>query len=388
MTNGALLYLKTQEELLSYLESIKDTPLLAIDTEFVREKTYWPQLCLLQLATKDTCVIIDPFTVESLEPLRALLENENMVKVMHAGDQDCAILLHSVGCLPRPVFDTQRASLLFGYANQLGLAATVKAFCHVVLDKTDTFSDWERRPLTQAQVEYALNDVRYLPQVYQIMVDKLSQSGRLEWLQEDFARMSDESTYRISPYDRWQKVKKSANMSPRQLAVVREVAAWREGVAARKDYPRKWVITDEMIVEIAKREPSSAEELYLIRGLKDKLGNSWTVDVLAAVSRAQALPEDKLPHQPQGRRREPQDAAVVDMLSALLHCRARQEHVAPQFIATHDDLLKLVGGEREHLPLLQGWRQRLVGGEMLDLLAGHIALSLADNHIKVTKLPQ
>jgi ribonuclease D len=382
------LYLRTDAELEAYLQSIAGTELLAIDTEFVREKTYYPQLCLLQLATDDTCVIVDPLSVGDLGCLRPILEDRNVVKIMHAGEQDTAILLQVTGVVPRPVFDTQRAALLFGYTSQLGLGATVKAFCHVVLSKTDSFTDWERRPLTEAQVEYALNDVRYLPEIYHLMLDKLQESGRLAWLEEDFERMSDEATYSIDPYERWHKVKKSANLTPRQLAVVREVAAWREKIAEKRNYPRKWVITDEMIVEIAKRCPADAEELYMIRGLREKLGSVWTSDVLAAVARACALPESELPQQAKGKRREPQDAGVVDMLSALLHCRAREQRVAPQFIATHDDLLKLAGGEREKIALLQGWRRKLVGGEMLELLAGRVGLSLNGSHIKVTNLAQ
>jgi ribonuclease D len=255
-----------------FISNCRGAPVLAVDTEFLREKTYYPQLCLLQLATENQKAAIDPLAPIDLKALAPLLTDERVMKVFHAGDQDRAILYHELGIVVRPVFDTQRASLLLGVSQQMSLATLVRHFCGVSLKKGESFSDWSQRPLTKTQLEYALDDVRYLPAAYGKMITELTTSGRLMWLQQDFQEMEDESRYCVDVRDVWQKLKGISSLRGSKLAAVREIAAWRETVAQQRDLPRKWILSDELLVEIAKHEPDSLEALFRIRGLKERLG--------------------------------------------------------------------------------------------------------------------
>ncbi|MDR3308096.1 MAG: ribonuclease D [Coriobacteriales bacterium] len=388
VTDMAGRYITDPTDLSLFLEECKRTSLLALDTEFIREKTYYPQLCLIQLANGSDCAILDPFALDDFSALKGILLDTSVTKVVHAGDQDCGILYHELGCLPRPVFDTQRAAMLFGYSPQLGLAALVKAFCAVKLDKGDALTDWTRRPLTNAQVEYALNDVRYLPQIFLTMHTKLTASGRIEWLREDLERLSDEGFYLIEPGERWKKVKHTASLSPRQLAIVKEVAAWRELTAQKKDYPRKWVLTDELVVEIAKRGPTTMDDLFQIRGMRDKLGDRWSQEVIAAVQRGRANPPEFWPQRGREGDRERDCRDALDLMSALVYLRAKENHLATALLASHEELVRIACGDRDEARVLKSWRREIVGEELLKLLDGEIALSLSNNRLKVTGIPQ
>jgi ribonuclease D len=382
------LYIKTTDELLAFIASIGQPECLAVDTEFIREKSYYPQLCLLQLATPSQSAIVDPLGSCDLTALAPLMASDQVVKIFHAGDQDCAIILHELGVTPHPLFDTQRAAQLCGYPNQIGLGALVKQACGVSLDKSDSFSDWERRPLSDRQVEYALNDVRYLPGIYKRMEAKLAANGRLEWLREDFEHMSDPATYAVDPLRRWEKVKHTSSLNTRQLAVVRDLAAWRERRAQLKDWPRKWVLTDELIIEVAKRQPRTEAELYGIRTMREKLGAEQGREVLGVVEQALATPERDLPVRKKVYIRDPEQLPLIDMLAALLHARAHEHQVSSTYVATHDDLALLASGQREGVALLSGWRRELVGAEMLELLDGNLTLGVTRGHLKVTAPPR
>ncbi|MDR3053193.1 MAG: ribonuclease D [Coriobacteriales bacterium] len=381
------MYIDSQGGLKEFIQRCDGSTVLAIDTEFLREKTYYPQLCLLQLATENDCVIVDPLVVKDLSPLRPLLADPEVVKVFHAGDQDRSILYHDVGVIPTPVFDTQFAAMVLGHSQQLGLAALVKSFTGVALNKGDSYTDWGKRPLTQTQVVYALDDVRYLPGIYATMMERLKKQNRLSWIEQDFARMCDRANFEIDPENRWRRVKHTASLNSRQLALVKELAAWRERTAQKRDYPRKWVLTDELIVEIAKREPRNEEQLYHIRGLREKLGQAWTAEVLAAVACALRKPEKDLPRRERKARYDADCTGALDLMTALVHLRARQNHVATTLLSSQDDLLRVVTGEREQIPVLEGWRREVVGSELLELLKGKIALSLAGNDLVVSKRP-
>jgi ribonuclease D len=379
------LYISTSEELTGFLAGLKDTKLLAIDTEFLREKTYYPKLCLLQLATGSLGAMVDPLTIEDLSPLRAILTDPRVIKVFHAGDQDRAILFRILGTPVTPVFDTQLAAMVLGFPQQMGLAALVKSYCGVTLSKADCFTDWSQRPLTGAQMDYAMDDVNYLPGINKAMSDKLRQNGRMDWLEQDFARMTDPAIYHINPEDRWLKVKHTAALSRRQLASVRGLAAWRENTAQRRDYPRKWILSDELLVEIARREPQSVEELYQIRGLRERLGESWARDVVAAVGRALATPEEQWPSRQRSRYRESDYTGALDLMAALVHLRARENHISTTLLVSHDELLRLAAGERDGMAVLNGWRWELVGEELLRLLEGRVILSLEAGALKVVQ---
>jgi ribonuclease D len=378
------LYIDTQQALEDFVTASKGAKFLALDTEFLREKTYYPQLCLLQIASEAGEVIIDPLAPLDLKALIPLFTDERIIKVFHAGDQDRIILYQELGVATRPVFDTQRAALLLGMPQQMSLIALVKRCCGVSLNKDESFSDWAQRPLTPTQLNYAVEDVRYLPAIYAQMVAELTTAGRLAWLEDDFRAMADEVAYRTDEQDVWRRLKRVSSLKGSQLAVVREVAAWRERVAQRRDLPRKWVLSDDLLVAIARREPDSADSLFQIRGLKERLGRVWTREVLAAVRVALRAPQSEWPTVERKPGRSTTCVARLDLMNALLHHRAKELHIASSFLASHDELLRLAAGQRKNLALLKGWRRELFGEELLRLLDGQLALSLGGEELKVT----
>ncbi|MDR1015163.1 MAG: ribonuclease D [Coriobacteriales bacterium] len=381
-------YIDTQQGLEEFAAELCGTPLLTLDTEFLREKTYYPQLCLVQVAADGREALIDPLAPLDLRALVPVLTDPRTVKVFHAGDQDCAILYQALGAVVRPVFDTQRAALLLGLPQQASLVALVRRFCGVSLKKGESFSDWAQRPLTETQLSYAIDDVRYLPLAYTRIVSELQEKGRLPWLEDEFRDMEDEERYRVDAREVWQRLKGVAALRGSQLATVREVAAWREQAAQERNLPRKWVLPDDLLVEVARREPASPEDLYRVRGIKERLGKRWSQEVLAAVERAQGLSPDQWPTPRRVPARDARCVASLDLMGALLHQRAKELHIATSFLAGHDDLARLAEGQREGLTILKGWRRDLLGNELLRLLEGGISLSLDDGDLKVTLLSQ
>jgi ribonuclease D len=382
------LYINTQRALEEFVAASVDASILAVDTEFLREKTYYPQLCLLQIATEKHEALIDPFAKLDLKALVPLLADGRAVKVFHAGDQDRAILYQVLGAVVRPVFDTQRAALPLGLPQQMSLTALVKHYCDVSLKKGESFSDWAQRPLTQTQLAYAADDVRYLPAVYRKMTLELTESGRLSWLDDDLREMEDEDCYRVEPQDVWRKLKGVSALRGSQLAVIREIAAWREQVAQRRNLPRKWILSDELLVEIARREPDSLEDLFRTRTLKEKLGRKWSQEVLVAIRRAQSFSPDEWPVREPLPNRDAGTATKLDLMNAVLHHRAKELRIASTFLANRDELTRLAAGQREDLMILKGWRRELVGDELLRLLNGMLSLSLVNDELKVTLLSQ
>lgn len=380
------MYIANQEDLEAFAKRAMRSSVLAIDTEFLREKTYYAKLCLLQLATDDETAIVDPFEVEDLRVLAPLLENESVVKLFHAGGQDLEILLREVGALPRPLFDTQVAAALLGHTQQIGYAALVHAECGVTLKKIDSFTDWSRRPLSESQLEYAADDVAYLPRMYERMRAQLVELGRLAWLDRDFEDLADPKRYATNERERYRRLKRVSQLSRRQLAAAREVAAWRELEAQRRDVPRKWVVTDEQIVEACKREARTIDELFMVRGMSDRLSTKDARCVVALMSSALDAPPDAWPEPDRCGKNEPNVDAELDLMCALVRLRAKQNGVAFPTLASHDDLARVARGYREGVDVLRGWRRSLVGEELLRLLEGKIALSLSNGEIKVTEV--
>ena len=353
----------------------------------MRERTYFAKLCLIQVATDDITAIIDPLAIDDLSPMCDLLSDRDVVKVVHAGSQDLEIFFRLCGIAAAPVFDTQIAATLAGFPQQVGYAALVKDILHVALDKGDTYTDWARRPLTDTQVEYALNDVRYLPEVHRRLVAELEREGRLPWLAADFGRLEDTATYDVKPLEQWRRVKRVSSLNRRQLAVAREVAAWRELEAQRRDVPKRWVIGDESVVEIARRAPETEAELVGIRGVTDKIGRSAQKGVLEAVGRGLAYAESDLPSLAKRRRPQGDVDAAVDLMVALVRLRAREHGVAMPLLASRDELERLAAGEREASPLLEGWRASMVGTELLALLDGTLAMRLDEGALVIEQRP-
>ena len=370
------MYIANQESFEAFLERAKGSSVLAIDTEFLREKTFYANLCLLQLATDDEVAIVDPFSVGDLHPLAELLLDESVTKLFHAGHQDLEILLRETGVLPRPLFDTQVAAALLGHTQQIGYAALVHAVCGVTLKKIDSFTDWSSRPLTDSQLEYAADDVVYLPRMYQAMRDELASKGRLTWLDPEFEEMSDPARYAANERERFWRLKRVTQLSRKQLAAAREFAAWRETTAQERNVPRKWVVTDEQIVEACKREARTIDELFMVRGMRDHLTTRDARAVVKLMCAAMDAPAETWPEPDRSSKCEPNVDAQLDLMSALVRLRAKENNVAFQTLASHDDLTRMARGYRTDVDLLRGWRRAIVGEELLALLEGKIALRL------------
>ena len=382
------MYIANQNELVSFIDRAKKSNVLAIDTEFLREKTYYARLCLLQLATDTETAIVDPFSVDDLSVLAPLLEDRSIVKLFHAGSQDLEILYREIGVLPKPVFDTQIAAALLGHTQQLGYASLVYAECGVQLKKIDSFTDWSRRPLSQSQLTYAADDVVYLPKLYQTMHAALEEKGRIHWLDQDFEALSDPSRYEVNEQERYRRLKRVSQLSRRQLSAAREVAAWREIEAQRRDVPRKWIVTDEQIVEACKREARSIDELFMVRGLSERLGTKDARTVVSLIGKGLDAPKDSWPETDRSSRNERNVDAELDLMTALVRLRAKENGVAFPTLASHDDLARVARGYTEGIDLLRGWRRAIVGAELLELLAGNLSLSLECGQIKVTETSQ
>ncbi|MDP2401325.1 MAG: ribonuclease D, partial [Actinomycetota bacterium] len=309
------MYITDESGLRALCSTIEGAPVLAVDTEFMRERTYYAKLCLIQVATEDVSAIIDPLAVADLTPLFTVLRDERTMKVLHAGQQDLEIFCLMMGQTVRPVFDTQIAATLAGFPQQVGYGALVKELVGADLDKSDTYTDWARRPLSENQVEYALNDVRYLPEMYRLLRERLEEAGRMPWLAADFERLIDPASYEVDPDQVFRRLKRLSSLNPRQMGIAQKVAAWREREARRRDIPRRWVVGDESLIEIARRAPGNAKALGAVRGVADKLQKSAYPGLLEAVAEGIALEDHELPRLGKRRRRPVDIEGVVDLMA-------------------------------------------------------------------------
>lgn len=378
------LYIRDEDALREALAALSHASVIGLDTEFMRDRTYFPRLCLVQMASEDHAYVIDAIELEGrLEMLERVLRAPHVVKVVHAGSQDIEALLRSAGTTVAPVFDTQIAATVAGFPTQVSYAQLVKDLLGVSVDKSGTFTDWAARPLTDAQIRYAESDVAHLPELYRVLHERLLREDRLGWLSEDFERMADPATYASSPREAFRRVKGASKLDRRGLGILRELAAWREQEAQRRDMPRRWLVSDESLVEIARRRPSTAKELAGIRGVNERTVRRHADAIIEAVKAGEAVAEEDLPRLPK-RERPPADAqSTADLLSAVLRVRAREHGVAPSLIATRDDLVRFAAGQREGHPLSSGWRHAIAGAELEAVLDGAVALRIVDGKVSV-----
>lgn len=377
------MYVRDDEGLRALVESMRGADVIAVDTEFMRERTYYARLCLIQVATDDVAAIVDPLEGLDLEPLFALFRDPAITKVFHAGSQDLEILVRLMGEAPAPVFDTQVAATLAGLPAQVGYQPLIKSLLGVDLAKAHTFTDWAKRPLSAEQIQYALDDVVYMPKAYRLLQQQLAAAGRLGWLADDFERMADPATYAVIPEEQYRRVKRASSLDRRSLAVLREVAAWREVEAQTRDVPKRWLVSDESLLELARRAPESAAMFGGVRGLNEQVVRRSGEAILAAVRRGKAAPDDELPRFEKRKRPEGELDELADAMSALVRVRAKQHGVAPTLLATRDDLERFAGGEREASALSVGWRHTLVGADLEALLEGRISLSVRDGRVVI-----
>ena len=373
------MYISTAAALESFLDHAHGESVIAVDTEFLRERTFFPKLCLLQLGTRERQAAIDPLAGLDLSGVAALLANPAIVKVFHACTQDVEILAQTFGRPPANVFDTQIAAAFLGQRMQLGYGALVESYCGVHLPKAASLPDWSRRPLDDEQIQYAEDDVRYLPGIYDEMVAELEGKGRLGWVLPECELALDHALRAQDGDEAYLHVRRSGNLTRRQLAVLRETAKARDAIAKRKDIPRKWVISDEVLVETSRRSPKTIDALRRVRGTA-QLSEADADKLLLAVKRGIACPDDRLP--PVHHRAKPsqETESVVDLMYALLRLVSEESGIAVPLIATRDDLLELALGH-EPRSLTEGWRAELVGGAMRRLLSGKIGLTVKDGKV-------
>ncbi|MCL2655403.1 MAG: ribonuclease D [Coriobacteriia bacterium] len=381
----ALRYLDTDADFAAALEPLHDAQAIALDTEFMREKTYYAKLCLLQIASEHEVLLVDTLRIQDYHPLADLLRDAQVTKVFHAGGQDLEILYQACGAVVSSYFDTQDAAELLGYSSQIGYGALVSGELGVELSKSDSFTDWDRRPLTAAQLSYAADDVIWLLQLYPLLRDKLTRTGRLDWLREPFAAKTDLAVLDPDPRNAYLKVRRVSQLKGKRLAVVRELAAWREAEARRRNLPRRWVLSDESLIEVARRMPQTGEELVQIRGV-DLHGRDRQDLLLAAVRAGQDLPQEEWPELKEGKRRARDVSAAVDLMAALVRCRAREADVSSTLLASRRQLEALALNPEADSPLLAGWRRELIGAELLQLLRGNLVLSLEGDRLKINNV--
>jgi len=380
------------DELARLCRRFAEAPYVTVDTEFMRERTYWAQLCLVQLAVpgegEEDAVIVDPMAEGiDLAPLYALMADERVVKVFHAARQDVEIFLHRGGVIPTPLFDTQVAAMVCGYGEQVGYETLVRKVAKAEIDKTSRFTDWAHRPLSRKQLAYALADVTHLRTVYEKLSARLEATGRAHWVAEEIATLTDPGTYEVDPEEAWRRVKARSN-NPKFLAIVRELARWREETAQRRDVPRTRVMKDEALVEIATAQPKSAEELHKLRLVQREARRpEATAEIIAAVAEGVACPPERRPRLPEPSRRREGSAAVADLLKVLLKARSDALGIASKLLASSADLEALAGEDAPDLPVLKGWRYEAFGRDALRLKHGELALAAGESGVELISRP-
>ncbi|MFN3823341.1 MAG: ribonuclease D [Pseudorhodobacter sp.] len=380
----------TTEDLAAFCEAAKAEPYVTIDTEFLRERTYWAKLCLIQMAlpgkTGDA-VLVDPVegAQMSLDPLYDLFRHKATVKVFHAARQDLEIFFVEGNVFPEPLFDTQIAAMVCGFGEQVGYETLVKKIAHQPLDKTSRFTDWSRRPLTEAQQVYALADVTHLRVIYESLAAQIAKSGRQKWVEEELSILTDPATYTTTPDEAWLRIK-TRTTSGRFLAVVKELARFREEYAQRNNVPRSRVIKDDALLELASTRPTSHEELGRSRLLLREARRGDIADgLMAAVKTGLEVKAEDLPKVEDSRDQVQVNPALADLLRVLLKAKAEDLGVAARLIASASELDLIAAGQRE-VAALAGWRREAFGEDALRLCKGEIALTAKGNNVKVLRL--
>ncbi|QFT73029.1 ribonuclease D [Ruegeria sp. THAF33] len=382
--------LTTTQELADFCKAAEGYPYITVDTEFLRERTYYSKLCLVQLAVpsedEDSAVLVDPLADGlSLDPLYDLFRNESVVKVFHAARQDLEIFWVEAGVFPKPLFDTQVAAMVCGFGEQVGYETLVRKICKQGVDKTSRFTDWSRRPLTDAQKNYALADVTHLRGIYERLAAELEKTQRSHWVAEELRTLTQPATYDIRPEDAWKRVKTRTN-SAKFLAVVRELAQFRESYAQENNVPRNRVFKDDALIELASTKPKTHSDLGGSRLLlREARKGAIAEGILAAVKRGVNCPPDKLPKVDTSRDKLKVNPALADLLRVLLKSKTESSGVAAKLIATSSDLDQIAAGERD-VPALSGWRFEVFGEDALKLCEGKIALAAKGQSVKVVSL--
>jgi ribonuclease D len=378
----------TQDELAAAVAAFEKSDFVTVDTEFIRETTFWPILCLIQIAAPGTTALIDPLAPGlDLKPFFRLMANEKVVKVFHAARQDIEIIVHLGDLVPHPVFDTQVAAMVCGFGDSISYDQIVHKITGARLDKSSRFTDWRARPLSEKQLQYALADVTHLIDVYKYLIAELAREERAHWLNEEMDILTSRETYDPPPKDAWKRLKMRVR-KPQELAVLQAVAAWREREARERDVPRGRILKDDAIYEIAQQAPPDAAALARLRSTPKGWERSSSASaLLAAVNSALAVPRDELPRLPKSFQPPEGTGAAAEILKVLLKIVAEKEGVATKVLASSDDIDRIAAeGEKADVPALQGWRRAVFGEKALKLVRGEIGIKFEKRRIAVFDL--
>lgn len=380
--------IEDSERLAALCERLAESPFVAVDTEFMRENSYWPELCLIQIADSNEAAAIDPMAPHiDLGPLLDLLvNNEDVLKVFHAGSQDVEIIYNLTGKTPHPIFDTQIAAMALGQGEQIGYSNLVDAWLGVHLDKGARFTDWARRPLDRRQIDYAIGDVTHLATIFPRMLEKLRKQGRGHWLDQEMERLADPANYANDPQDAWKRVR-IAGRKPELLGRVRALAAWREQEARGKNLPRGRIAKDETLADIAAHPPKQQSDLAKVRGLSAAwAGNDIGGRMMQALAEARPLTEAELPPRDDRKPGLGKDGALVaDLLKLLLKIRSKEINVASRLLARSEELEALAAGQRKGLAILEDWRFEQFGADALALVEGKLGFAVKDSKLLMSR---
>jgi len=378
---------ETTADLEALTRELASAPYLALDTEFMRDQTYWPKLCLLQVAAPGIAAIVDPLADGiDLAPFFELLKNPRIVKVLHAGRQDIEIFWHQGRVIPDPLFDSQIVAMVCGFGEAASYETLARKIAHAEIDKSARFTDWARRPLSQRQLEYALADVTHLRTIYEVLSAQIARTKRESWVAEEIAALKSEELYALDPANAWKRLKPRTS-NKRFLSTLAAAAAWREREAQTRDIPRARVLKDEVLLEIAAHPPDGPEALERIRSVPRGFGASKAgKSLMEALAESSSLPPPQPLETDRTRRKKEPSPAAVDLLKTLLRLRAEEAGVAPRLIANADDVERLAAGEDEGVVALHGWRAEVFGRDALALRRGELAIALEGSEAVVVEL--
>lgn len=378
--------LTTTPALVTAIDAIRSADFIAIDTEFMRESTYYPQLCLIQICAGSHAFCIDPLAEGmDLSPLFALMQDENITKVFHAGRQDLEIFVQLTGDVPCPVYDTQIAAMVCGLGDQVGYDKLVYHYKNLQIDKSSRFTNWSQRPLSDRQLSYALDDVIHLAEIYPRIIADLTANGRDKWVQSELESLADISLYQTDPATAYKRIK-ARNSKPAQLNRLAQLASWREKEAQRRDVPRGRILRDDTLIDLAGSNPKTRADLKKIRGFPGGENGKFGPAVIEVLKKANAMAEDAWPLKERLPQRDKPPVAIIEMLRVLLKHVTESHNVAPRLIASADDLEKIALSDTADIPAMKGWRREIFGDAALALKAGKLGLTVQKGKIKLLSL--
>lgn len=376
-------YIDTEAQLLRFCNQIRGAQWLALDTEFLREKTYYPKFCLLQIATPEYVACIDSIVLESLQPLLDIIYNPAVIKVFHSARQDLEIFYHLTGKVPTPVFDTQMAAPLLGFQENLGYAMLVSSLLNINLSKAHTRADWSLRPLSEGQIQYAAEDVIYLVEIYQKITAQLAKLKRSDWLKDEFSQLVSDSLYQPSPENAWLKIRGWKKLTNKQLVVVQVLAKWREQTAMTENRPRNWLLKDDLLIDLARVQPENQEKMLKIRNLHERTVKRYGQVLCQLINQAKDQQAIKIQNSQHKVKKQDHQEAILDLLSAVVRIRADENSLNPAMLASRKSLESLLL-DRSNSTLIQGWRAVMIGDELIAILDGNKSLSVKASKINIT----